>query len=178
MVRPRKQPFYEIELPDTLLPQEEWLRDSHKNRRSVIEYLISKNVKTTSYYETIICLTMLRQYLIDNQLPYNFENGAQWLANNNSSKKPFVITLDRLMDFYEYGYIHPRNSFPKAMVFSDYLLPYWDGLFDQFFSTGFCYDYPQKRQNLSRFLYIIHESGISDLSQITYDLLKEALLER
>lgn len=76
MVRPRKLQFYEIELPETLSPHEEWLRDFHKNSLSVIEYLKSRNVKTTSYYEAIHCLTMLRQYLIDNHLPYNFENGA------------------------------------------------------------------------------------------------------
>lgn len=176
MVRPRKQQFYEIELPDTLLPQEEWLRDFHKNSRSVIEYLISKNVKPTSYYEASRCLTVLRQYLIDNQLPYSFENAAQWLANNYSSKKTFVITLNRLRDFYEYGHIHPGNAFPKVMVFSDRLNPYWFGLFEQFFSTESCYDYPQKRQNVSRFLYEIQEVGISDLSQITYDQLKDSII--
>lgn len=176
MVRPRKQQFYEIELPDTLLPHEEWLRDFHKNSRSVIEYLQSRNVKTTSYYEAIRCLTTFRQYLIDNQLSYSFENGTQWLANNSTSKKNFIVTLDRLRDFYEYGHIQPGNSFPKVMVFSDYLVPYWSGLFEQFFSTGFCYDYPQKRQNISHFLYEIQEAGISDLSQITYDLLKETII--
>ena len=175
MVRPRKLQFYEIELPETLSPHEEWLRDFHKNSLSVIEYLKSRNVKTTSYYEAIHCLTMLRQYLIDNHLPYNFENGAQWLTDNSSLRKTFVITLNRLRDWYVYGCVQPRNSFPKVIVFSDYLTPYWSELFEQFINTENYHDDPRNRQNVSRFLYVIQEMGVSNLSQLTYTVLEDSI---
>ena len=64
MAKQRNPIFYEVPLPDQLPPEKEWLRDYHRNSRTVVEYLISNGALSTACYGAVRVLTQFREDLL------------------------------------------------------------------------------------------------------------------
>lgn len=178
MARPRNKLFYETPLPDYLPPEKEWLRDYHRNSRNVVEYIARNGAKSTAYHAAIRALTLFREYLLQNRICFSPVAATQWCAGNAPLVKGYEITLSRLLDFYQYGSVQPIHAFPYAIQYCTQLSGYWLGLLNDF-SLSLQDKAGDKNYQAfitnaaARFLYGIQISGIHDISQVTFSVLKE-----
>ena len=53
MARPKKEPFFEVELPRVLSETEKWLYTFHCNSKMLVEYMLKNGAQTTAYYTAI-----------------------------------------------------------------------------------------------------------------------------
>lgn len=177
MARPRNKLFYETPLPDFLPPEKEWLREYHRNSQKVVDYIVEKGAKSTAYHGAIRALTAFREHLIQNGIGVSSLVVEQWCAENSPLTKGYEITLHRLLDVYQYGSVQSIHAFPYAVPYCTHLSKYWLGLLEDF--SSLLQDKATKkyqdsiRTAVARFLHGIQNSGISDISQVTFNVLKE-----
>ncbi len=177
MARPRNTLFFETPLPDFLPSEKEWLREYHINSRNVVEYIVKNGAKSTAYHETIRALTLLREHLLQNGISFSPGDALRWCAENVPPTKSYEITLNRLLDFYQYGNVQPIHAFPYVIQYCTKLSEYWLGLLEDF-SMSLQGKRDKKYKDLirnaaARFLYSLQLSCISDISQITFSFLEE-----
>lgn len=174
MARPRNSCFFEVELGP--VPQsQQWLVTYHEKSRVLIEYLINKDAGSTAYHGSIRCLTLLRDYLLRNGIPYSETNAMQWYSETGPYPKGFLTCLHRIDDLFLYGDIQPINAFPMVLPYSQKLEEPWCTILNDFLGT---LDHTeaalaQIRCTVSRFLYSIQAKGISNPSDISFDVLEE-----
>lgn len=173
-------PFFEEEIPEPLPESKNWLLDYHRFSRQLAEYLKTHGASKTSCQSAIHCLTELRDYLLENHLPYTAENATVWCGKIEFSyPKSYQATLYRLADLYDYGEIQQINAFPYARHYAKLLHAPWDGLLDNYLGTLVIIEKSKTRVRLhiSRFLFWIQGQGIDRPSEISYEIL-EAYLEQ
>lgn len=59
----RKPPFYVQIISEDILENNSWIIEYNNNSRVVMEYLVSSEVKTTTYYASLNCLEKLKDYM-------------------------------------------------------------------------------------------------------------------
>ena len=174
MARPRDVRFYEEPLGD--LPEnQEWLSEYHEKSRILVEYLIENGAGCTAYHTAIRCLTLLREYLLNNGETYTEAKAMQWYAETGPHPKGFLAALYRIADLFSYGEIRPVNAFPQALPYSQKLKEPWNGILHDFLEisdpTEASFD--RIRNYASRFLYRIQQKGLSSPSDISFEILEE-----
>ena len=175
MARPLGIRFFEVPLPEDLPPNLEWLRLYHHNSKALIGYLSQQGAGSTAYHATLRCLAQLRQYLIESKTEYSSSAALEWLEKDDFSDKGTMVTLQRLSDLYQYGYIQPIHAFPIARPYYNELDNPWREHLDSFLSSLPIKEssFQQKKCSLARFLYRMQEKGIQNVDQISFALLEE-----
>ena len=174
MARPRDIRFYEEPLGD--LPEsQQWLSEYHEKSRILVEYLIENGAGCTAYHTAIRCLTLLREYLLRNDEAYTGTKAMQWYAETGPYPKGFLVDLYRISDLITYGEIQPANAFPQALPYSQKLEEPWSGILNSFLEmsdpTEASFD--RIRNYASRFLFRIQQRGLSNPSDISFEILEE-----
>lgn len=174
MARPRDTRFYEIPFPKEIPKSEEWLRDYYEHSRQLVDYMLSKGAGSTAYYTTISCLKELKEYLIEEKQTYSVDTSLQWYENTGPYSKGYKVTLLRLIDIYDYGEVQPINAYPIAMPYSKLLQEPWNKLMEGYLGTLELQESYEgcTRNRIARFLYKIQQQGVSDPSDITFELLE------
>lgn len=174
MARPKKELFFEVDLPHVLPETEEWLYTFYYNSKMVVEYMLENGAQTTAYHTAINCLSGLRTYLLRSDLPYSPENAIHWFNDTGPYPKGYRAVLFRLEDLYLYGIIQPVNAFPQALSYEKKLVEPWKRILTEFRETLALSvrSEIQVKNCISRFLYRIQESGITSASQITFEVLE------
>ncbi len=174
MARPKDVRFYEIPLPKEIPKHEEWLRDYYEHSRQLVDYMSSKEAGSTAYHTTINCLKELKEYLLEKKQSYSIDTSLQWFENNGPYPKGYKITLLRLSDIYGFGEVQAVNAYPIAMPYSKLLQEPWNELMEGYLGT---LELPESyagcvKTRIARFLYKIQKQGISDPSEITFELIE------
>ncbi len=174
MARPKRDLFYERERNEKLYLTYKWLAIYDSNCRNVVNYLVQRGVGTTLYYNTVRCLEKLRVFLIESDQCYTTDVAGQWFRDTGPYPKGFLSALLRLNDFFRYGNVQPINAFPAVVSHYANLCEPWKGLLDDYLSTldqKEC-SLTQVRNCVARFLHGIQSNGITNPSEITFQVLE------
>lgn len=174
MTRSKRNVFFEEPLAPILTEKEQWLADYHINSEKLAAYMLERGAKKTAYSTTVRCLNRLRNYLLQNGIPYSGENAIQWLDTIQKYPDGYRISILRLSDLYLYGEVQPVNAFPHALPYEQNLNAKWKSILYEFMDASSVSDKCEGfvKRTISRFLYGIQKMGIENPSDITYDLLE------
>lgn len=177
MARLRRILFYESPKQNQPLSGQKWLETYDRNCQTVVDYLVLNGVGNTIYYSTVNCLEKLRNFLLQNSIPYSFEEADRWLRVTGTNPKGYRTALSRLQDVFEHGEIQPVNAFPVSLPYYSQLQGIWKEEVDVYLATlDYCgSSLRQTRNCVSRFLYWIQNSGIQHPSEISFDSLSRYL---
>ena len=169
----KKKRFYEIPLPNELPPDQEGLVKYYNNSQKLMEYLEAKWAKNRPYYSALETLVNLKEYLLQKEGSYSYEDAMSWYRTIDNPRSGIHITIERLNDVYEYGTVQPVNAFPRSLPYCRLLDEKWSSLLDEYIRG--MDDSVTVRMTIkprtARFLYRTQESGINDPAEISYEFL-------
>lgn len=174
MARPKNIQFYEIPISQLLPESREWLHEFHEHSKKLVDYMKAKGAGHTACHTTVSCLTELREYLLENDIPYSPDNARKWYDENINHTKGYQVTLHRLSDLFGEGGIQPVNAYPQAVPYTKRLNSLWKGLLSGFLKTLklSASSAEQVRNCVARFLYHVQENGINTPSGISFEFLE------
>ena len=174
MARPKIIRFYEQQLQSTLPENQLWLVDYHKNSKILVEYM-TKMAKSTACNSTIICLTLLREYLLSKNQIYNLDTSLNWYDSTGPYPKGYRITLLRLSDIYDFGEIKPLHWY-RLSSYNQNLTSPWNVILSKFLNNYNHYSekyvFGELRCSISRF-FIYIQNKVTHPHNIDFKLIEE-----